>query len=102
MLKPRRPSALTHSVPFALAAAAALLCGSATAEEGRPASPLAGLVEPVATASDAATFEDSCYDGVPCLGPADLDAYDMPGEIVVDARDNLDSSELASLARDFS
>ncbi|MGK4008785.1 S8 family peptidase [Sorangium sp. So ce1036] len=51
------------------------------------------LIEPVATA------------GEPLLGlSADLDesSYDIPGQIVVDARDDLDDSALATLARDFS
>src|SRR4051812_35829290 len=94
MLKSRPLSALTRSVPFALLAVAALLSGSASADEGRgPAAPPVDAFEPVA-AADAGGLVES--------GDLEESSYDIPGQIVVDARDDLDPSALSALAGDFS
>ncbi|AKT36244.1 S8 family peptidase [Chondromyces crocatus] len=98
------PRSSTLMAAAALATAALALPGAAHAED--PATPgrfvdpvgvrvpaartLANFAEPVALAADAVLGLES----------ADLDArsYDVPGQIVVDARDDLDGSELLSLA----
>lgn len=101
MLNPRRLSAVTRSVPFALFAAASLISGAASANGPGPDLPGAAGTpsvaeatlhnEPVASAGDVASF------GQP---PSDLEesAWDIPGEIVVDAQDDLDESALGALA----
>lgn len=98
MLKPRRLSALTRSVPFALLAAASLVGGVASAQEGRPASPAEGrpaspaveTFEPVATAEGTSGW----------VGTGELEetSYDIPGQIIVDAKDDLDGGALQALA----
>jgi serine protease len=100
---PLHPSGLA----IALFAAALSLPGAARADDplepkdlgdagGRratDASLRSTLDEPVAVAADAAQDLDA----------VDLDesSYDIPGEIVVDARDNLDTGGLAALASEF-
>ncbi|MFO0756809.1 MAG: S8 family peptidase [Byssovorax sp.] len=87
-------------LPFA--AAALLAAGAALAAEpgagpgpGAPAGAagLDGPTEPAALAADVALFE---------TGELDETAYDIPGKIIVDARDDLDSGAIAALARDYS
>lgn len=91
MLKSRAVPVVTRSIPFALLAACALLSGHAAAEEPRNARPPGDLGEPAATADEAMD------------GRTDLDAtaYDIPGKIIVDAKDDLDDAEVAALARDY-
>jgi serine protease len=90
MLKPRRLPALARSVPFALFAAS-LVSGVAGAEERRSEYPRIALpTEPVASATEIV--------GGSGTGDLDESAYDFPGQIVVDARDDLDSDALAALA----
>jgi serine protease len=93
MLKPRPLSALTRSVPFALLAAASLVSGVAYAQDRRPASVGMDKFEPVAIAEGATGWVET--------GELDETSYDIPGQIVVDARDDLDSSALRALAGDF-
>jgi len=92
-------------LPALLAAAALALPGAASASDpldprgfGDPPDPRGfgvtspvDLIEPVAMAADAV------------LGSDDLEetSYDIPGRILVDARDDLDLSALSSLAGDF-
>ncbi len=91
MLKSRAVPVVVRSIPFALLAACALLSGHAAAEEPRNARSPGDLGEPAATADEA------------MFGRADLDAtaYDIPGKIIVDAKDDLDDAAIADLARDF-
>jgi len=80
---------LGRGVPFALAAA--LISGAATADEPSPKRSGVAFFEPVANA-DAA--------GAMGIDAANLDesAYDIPGQIVIDARDDLELSALDTLA----
>jgi serine protease len=101
----RRLPALTRSVPFALFAAASLISGAASANGSGPsiipgASGAAGPFraaeatvhdEPVAFAGEVASFEQP-------LGDLEESAWDIPGEIVVDAHDDLDESAIGALA----
>jgi serine protease len=91
MLKSRAVPVVVRSIPFALLAACALLSGHAAAEEPRPNRSAGDLNEPAATADEE------------LFGRTDLDAtaYDIPGQIVVDAKDDLDDTAIAGLARDF-
>jgi serine protease len=91
MLKSRAVPFVVRSVPFVLLAACALVSGHAAAEEPRITRPPGDLGEPAATADEA------------MFGATDLDAtaYDLPGKIIVDAKDDLDAAGLAGLARDF-
>ncbi|MEP7125022.1 MAG: S8 family peptidase [Byssovorax sp.] len=91
MLKSRAVPVVVRSIPFVLLAACALVSGHAAAEEPRNARPPGDLGEPAATADEA------------LFGAADLDAtaYDIPGQIVIDAKDDLDDAAIAGLARDF-
>ncbi len=91
MLKSRAVPVVLRSIPFALVAACALLSGHAAAEEPRNARSPGDLGEPAASADEAMN------------GATDLDAtaYDIPGKIVVDARDDLDDAAMAGLASDF-
>ena len=99
---PLHPSGLA----IALFAAAVALPGAAQAQAGDPLQPPgfgdparrgerdpSSLVEPVAVAIDAVLGRDA----------VDLEesSYDIPGQIVVDARDDLDLGALAALAADF-
>jgi len=81
-------------VPFALAAAAALINGQARADELTPSPNQTDLFEPVAIASTAEAMG---------IDAANLDesAYDIPGQIVVDARDDLEMSALDKLAAEL-
>jgi serine protease len=78
----------TRSVPFALLVASALVAGHAAADEPRPSAPPR---EPVAAAGDEPFAE----------GDIDAAAYDIPGEIVVDAKDDLDDAAIAGLAASY-
>jgi serine protease len=91
MLKSRAVPVALRSIPFALIAACALLSGHAAAEEPRNARSPGDLGEPAASADEATN------------GGTDLDAtaYDIPGQIVVDAKDDLDDAAIAGLASDF-
>lgn len=91
MLKSRAVPGVTRSIPLAFLAACALISGHAVAEEPRDARPPGDLGEPAARADE------------PINGGVDLEptAWDIPGQIVVDAKDDLDAAGLAGLARDF-
>lgn len=91
MLKSRAVPVALRSIPFALVAACALLSGHAAAEEPRAARSPGDLGEPAASADEA----------IPGGKDLDATAYDIPGQIVVDAKDDLDDAALADLARDF-
>ncbi|MFS8069222.1 MAG: S8 family peptidase [Byssovorax sp.] len=91
MLKSRAVPVVLRSIPFALVAACALLSGHAAAEEPRNARSPGDLGEPAASADEARNGNTNL----------DATAYDIPGKIVVDARDDLDDAEMAGLARDF-
>lgn len=91
MLKSRAVPVALRSIPFALVAACALLSGHAAAEEPRDARSPGDLGEPAAIAGEAMNSG---------IDP-DATAYDIPGQIVVDARDDLDDAALAALASDF-
>jgi serine protease len=99
MLKTRVLS--VTAVGLTLLAAAALPGGSALADERRPS---AGGLDPAEarTQRDQSPIAEPVADG-PFLGSGDLDesAWDIPGELVVDAKDDLDESGLLALARDF-
>jgi serine protease len=91
MLKSRAVPFVVRSIPLVLLAACALVSGHAAAEEPRNARSPGDLGEPAATADEA------------MFSATDLDAtaYDIPGQIIVDARDDLDDAAVADLARDF-
>lgn len=84
----------TRGVPFFLLAAAMVAGGAlAHADEGVPQAPRAvAPSEPTALAADVAGLE---------TGDLDESAYDIPGQLIVDARDDLDEGGITALARDF-
>jgi serine protease len=91
MLKSRAVPFVVRSIPFALLAACALISGHAAADEPRNARSPGDLGEPAATADEA------------MFSTTDLDAaaYDLPGQIIVDAKDDLDDAAIDGLARDY-
>jgi serine protease len=82
-----------RSLGLVTALAAALYGGTAAAEEPAPPPQLSLPSEPVAAAPEWAFGLDA--------GDLDETAYDIPGQFIVDARDDLDSPSLAALAADF-
>jgi serine protease len=91
MLKSRAVPVVVRSIPFVLLAACALVSGHAAAEEPRGARSPGDLGEVAATA-DGAMFSTTDLDAT---------AYDIRGEIIVDAKDDLDDAAVAGLARDY-
>ncbi len=91
MLKSRAVPVVFRSIPFALVAACAFLSGHAAAEGPRDARAPGDLGEPTA-------FADEATNGATDLDPT---AEDIPGQILVDAKDDLDDAALANLASDF-
>ncbi|MCC6556523.1 MAG: peptidase S8 [Polyangiaceae bacterium] len=112
-MQKRRPSPVRgpihpSGIALALFAAALAIPGAAQADDpreprgfgdpsGRSAilepSALPAMVEPVAVAADSVLGADQAS--------LDESSYDVPGQIVVDARDDLDAGALAALAADF-
>jgi serine protease len=88
---------------LALAAAAALPGGNANAEERRPGAPQRN--EPGAQDGtwrrDPSLMEPTAEGPLLATGDLDETAWDIPGEIVVDAKDDLDTPSILSLARDY-
>src|SRR5262249_14325374 len=71
-----------------------LVSGASYADERRPESAATDkFFEPVAIADGPTGWVET--------GELEESAYDIPGEIVVDARDDLDGSSLRALAGDF-
>ena len=91
MLKSRAVPVVVRSIPLVLLAACALVSGHAAADEPRAAQSPGDLGEVAATA-DGAMFSTTDLDAA---------AYDLPGQIIVDAKDDLDDAAIAGLARDF-
>src|SRR5262249_37955667 len=89
---------------LALVAAAALPGGSARADERRPALPSIGAPATPDGSSrrDVAPLWEPTAEG-PFLatGGQDPAAWDIPGELIVDAKDDLDAPSILSLARDY-
>ncbi len=81
----------SRGVPFLLFAAA-LAAGGATAHAEAPVPMAAAPTEPTALAADVAGLE---------TGDLDETSYDIPGKLIVDARDDLDDGGITALARDF-
>ena len=81
----------SRGVPFLLFAAA-LAAGGATAHAEAPVPMAAAPTEPTALAADVAGLE---------TGDLDESSYDIPGKLIVDARDDLDDGGITALARDF-
>jgi hypothetical protein len=77
--------------PFLLLGAA-LLGPSSLARADEPSPRDAIPFEPTALAADVAGLE---------TGDLDESAYDIPGQLIVDARDDLDAGAITALARDF-
>ena len=91
MLKSRAVPVVVRSIPFVLLAACALVSGHAAAEEPRAARSPGDLGE-IAAIADGAMFSTTDLDAT---------AYDIPGKIIVDAKDDLDDAAIDGLARDF-
>src|SRR4051812_40801298 len=93
---------------LALLAGAALPGGSAQADERRPGSapgalaPVLGGIPGGASRRDVTPLWEPTAEG-PMLAGGDLDpaAWDIPGQIVVDAKDDLDAPSILTLARDY-
>jgi serine protease len=92
------------TLAFVVGAAATLPGGSARADEGRPGAPHHSTPDgtPNGAPRRDPSFLEPTAEG-PLLATGDLDetAWDVPGEILVDLKDNLDTPSILSLAREF-
>jgi serine protease len=88
------------TLALALLAGAALPGGSARADERRPGS-TESPVSPDGAARRDVAREPVAEGPILATGDLDPDAWDIPGEIVVDAKDDLDTPSILSLARDY-
>jgi serine protease len=92
---------LSTVVTLALVAAAALPGGSAFAQEHRPGAPALPGTPDSAPRRDPGMLEPTAEGPLLATGDLDPTAWDIPGEIVVDAKDDLDTPSILSLARDY-
>src|SRR4051794_32367205 len=99
MLNARLLSVTTLGV--SLLAAVALPFGAAQADARRAAFDTPGASAPGGQ-RDLDSLREPVAEG-PLVATGELDptAWDIPGEIIVDARDDLDAEAIRSLARDF-
>jgi serine protease len=96
MLNARFVSVTTLGLTL-LAAAVTLPGGTARADERRPRTDPDG-----AARSEVSPFvSEPVAEGLLATGDLDPTAWDIPGEIIVDAKDDLDKPSLLALARDY-
>src|SRR6185312_4265276 len=101
------PNARVHSLTtlglgvVIVAAATTLPGGSARADDRRPVPALTGVPGDAPRREAMPPIEPTAEGPLVATGDLDESAWDIPGEIVVDAKDNLDEGSLLSLARDY-
>lgn len=101
---PSRPaSRRSWTLALSAAIAAVLAAVPAAADPGAPLvpapDPVLGAAQPGLPFEPIASAVDAAFGAEPAT--LEEDAYDIPGAIVVDARDDLDASAIADLAGDF-
>src|SRR5262249_47202490 len=86
---------------LALLAAAALPGGTAQAQERRQRAQEAGAPDGASRRDITRQLEPTAEGPLLATGDLDPTAWDIPGEIIVDAKDDLDAPSILSLARDY-